>query len=392
MSGRLASYDANPQAPPRAHMREGESSALLSMLDRKPSELGVSACATVQAAAVMSMPDAAGAPAASTLLSTWTLHPVVAGLLLVAAVLYGWGMVRVRRRHPARPWPLGRGASFTAGLLIVTVAVMSAIGRYDTTFFWVHMIQHLLLIMVAPALLIHGKPLTLAMHASRNPLHTIIKRTLRSRPVTVITCPLVAIPAYAAVVVATHLTSFNNEVVLHPPVAAAEQVAYLVVGYLYLVSGFGDEPIRWRLSRPAKMVIILLSMPIDTFTGLTLLTTHAEPWPAYAAQHHTFGPDMVTDVHWGGAMMWIGGDTIMIALIITALIPWVLGQGRGGARMRWVEQARRANMDRYATTAPESPGTTAGSSDVDDDDARLDAYNAWLARMSDRDQARAADR
>ena len=139
------------------------------------------------------------------------------------------------------------------------------------------------------------------------------------------------------------------------------------------------------------MVIILLSMPIDTFTGLTLITTRTEPWPAYAAQHHTFGPDLITDVHWGGAMMWIGGDTIMIALIVTALVPWVIGRSRGGARMRWIEQARRANMDRYATAVPDQTGTSPRQADIDDDDARLDAYNAWLARMNARDQARTTD-
>lgn len=328
----------------------------------------------------------AAAPTASTLLATWRVHPVVLAAIIMVAALYTWGMLRVRRRHPARPWPLGRAASFAGGLVVVAGAVMSAIGRYDTTFFWVHMIQHLLLIMVAPALLIHGRPLTLAMHASRNPLHTTIKRVLRSPAVTVVTCPLVAVPAYAGAVVATHLTSFNNEVVRHPAAAAAEQVTYLVVGYLYLLSGFGDEPIRWRLSRPVKMVVILLSMPIDTFTGLTLLATQHEPWPAYAAQHHTFGPDLVTDVHWGGAMMWIGGDTIMIALIVTALVPWVSGRSRAGARMRWVEKARLANLDRYATRLPDQPAGPAGHTDVDDDEARLEAYNAWLARAAAHDR------
>ncbi len=333
-------------------------------------------------------PMAGPAPSAATLLADWTFRPIAVGLLLLAAGLYAWGMVRVKRRHPNHPWPAGRAASFAGGLAVIAIALMSAVGHYDTTFFWIHMIQHLLLIMVAPALLIHGRPLTLAMHASRNPLHTMIKRFLRSRFVTVVTCPLFAIPAYAGVVVFTHLTSFNNEVVLHPSMATAEQVAYLTIGYLYLLSGFGDEPIRWRLSRPAKMVIILLSMPIDTFTGLTLLTTQHEPWPAYAAQQHTWGPDLVTDVHWGGAMMWIGGDTIMIALIITALIPWVIGRGRGGARMRWVEQARRASLDRYMTAPADAQAVPSTRTDIDDDDARLEAYNAWLAQINTRDRAR----
>jgi cytochrome c oxidase assembly factor CtaG len=95
----------------------------------------------------------AAAPTTSALLATWTVHPVVLAILIAVAGLYVWGMLRVRRRHPSRPWPVGRAASFAGGLVVIVVALMSAIGRYDTMLFWVHMIQHLLLIMVAPALL-----------------------------------------------------------------------------------------------------------------------------------------------------------------------------------------------------------------------------------------------
>ena len=185
-------------------------------------------------------------------------------------------MVRVGRRHPARPWPLGRAASFLGGLGVIAVALMSAVGRYDTTFFWIHMIQHLLLIMVAPALLIHGRPLTLAMHATRNPWHTRIKRLLRSRPVTVLTCPLVAIPLYAGVVVGTHLTSFNNLVVTIRP---WPRRTGRLPGRRLPLPGVrlrrGADPVA--PVRPAKMLMLVLTMPIDTFTGLTLLMTTRTP-------------------------------------------------------------------------------------------------------------------
>jgi putative copper resistance protein D len=334
------------------------------------------------------LPAGEAAPTVVDVFSDWTFEAAVVVPLVVAAALYAWAMARVRRRHPARPWPAGRAASFAGGLATIAIATLSIVGRYDTTFFWIHMVQHLLLIMVAPALLILGRPMILAMHATRNPAHTAIKRILRSRVVTAITCPLVAIPLYAVVVVATHLTSFNNLVVTNPAAAAAEQVTYLICGYLYLLSGFGDEPIRWRLSRPAKMVIILLSMPIDTFTGITLLATRTNPWPAYAEQHHTWGPDLVTDVHWAGATMWIGGDTIMIALIVTAMVPWVMGRGRTANRMTWIEQARQAALSRYATVPPGQQGNPSPGRDIDDDQARLDAYNAWLADLADGDKQR----
>jgi cytochrome c oxidase assembly factor CtaG len=325
-------------------------------------------------------------PTGAELVADWTFRPFVILLLITATALYLWGAVRVRRRHPARPWPLARTGSFLAGVGVLAVALLSAVEHYGTMFFWIHMVQHLLLIMVAPALLIHGRPFILAMHASRNPLHTRIKRVLRSRFVTLVTSPLLSIPFFIVVVVGTHLTSFNNVVVTHHDAAVAEEFVYLLAGYLYLLSGFGEEPIRWRLSRPTKIVVLVLSMSIDTFTGLTLLMTTTPPWPAYAQQHHTWGPDAILDVHYAGAMMWIGGDTIMILLIITALVPWVRGRSRHITRMQWVEKARRANFDRYAGYLPDPATRPSGHGDVDEDERRLDAYNAWLAAMSERDR------
>jgi hypothetical protein len=68
---------------------------------------------------------------------------------------------------------------------------------------------------------------------------------------------------------------------------------------------------------------------------------------------------------------------------MVALVPWLRGRGRSGGRLRWIERARRARFESYLPS-----GTTAGSglAAVDDDDAVLDAYNAWLARMSSTDK------
>src|SRR5208282_3192007 len=119
----------------------------------------------------------------------WQFAPVVTGFVVVAAGLYLWGVLRVRRRHPARPWPLWRTGLFLGGLAVVVIATQSGIGSYDDVLFTDHMIQHLLLIMVAPPLLVVGQPITLALHASRNPLHTWVKKAVRSRVVSALTFP-----------------------------------------------------------------------------------------------------------------------------------------------------------------------------------------------------------
>src|ERR1700744_2311789 len=102
----------------------------------------------------------------------WQFAPVVTAFTAVVAAAYLWGALRVRRRHPRRPWPLRRTVHFLLGLLVVTPATQSGIGTYGATWFWTHMFQHLMRLMSAPPLLAAGQPVTLVLHASRNPLHT----------------------------------------------------------------------------------------------------------------------------------------------------------------------------------------------------------------------------
>ena len=83
----------------------------------------------------------------------------------------------------------GEGGFISQPLAIVVIATESGIGSYDDVLFWDHMVQHLLLLMVAPPLLVVGQPATLLLHASRNPLHTWAKRVLRSRVLAAITWP-----------------------------------------------------------------------------------------------------------------------------------------------------------------------------------------------------------
>ena len=89
-------------------------------------------------------------------LTQWEFAPVVTAAVLAVGALYLWGAWRVGRRHPARPWPWWRTGMFLAGLAVVVIATQSGIGAYDDVLFWDHMIQHLLLIMVAPPLLVVG--------------------------------------------------------------------------------------------------------------------------------------------------------------------------------------------------------------------------------------------
>jgi cytochrome c oxidase assembly factor CtaG len=321
--------------------------------------------------------------------TNWQFAPVVTGFTAILAALYLWGAFRVRKRHPRRPWPLGRTILFLLGLLVINLATQSGIGTYDDTLFWDHMIQHLMLLMIAPPLLVSGMPVTLLLHASRNPVHAWVIRIIRSKPVTWITWPAVGIVAYAAVIVGTHLTNFMNLVIQYDAVHEAEHVLYLVVGYLYFLPLVGKEPIKWKVSYPLRLFLLFLAMPVDAFTGVVLGSY--QTYPFLPMEPRNWGPSPLNDIHQGGAVMWIGGAAIMFVVIMVTFFSWSR-EPRSWASMGWFETARRATMaDRMNEVAPTAPaaGVAAGASgqgrrpaDVDDDDDQLAAYNAYLTRIN----------
>ena len=333
-------------------------------------------------------------------LGRWQWAPVVTVAVVLVAAAYLWGVVRVARRHPARPWPKWRTGLFLGGLLIIVLATESGIGTYDDVLFWDHMIQHLLLIMVAPPLLVVGQPATLLLHASRNPLHTWAKKTLRSRVMSAVTWPPFGAVLYLGTIVGTHLTSFMNLVLMNDTVHDGEHALYLAAGYLYFLPLLGREPIRWRVSYPSRIFLLFIAMPVDAFTGLVLGSDSSNPFPALARQRPSWAPSAINDVHTGGAVMWVGGAGIMFALVLAVFFAWSR-ETRSDGGLGWLETARRANFatlvssHRDASAGDASAGhasagdggssraaRSSGTENVDDDDEKLAAYNAFLARIN----------
>jgi putative membrane protein len=165
---------------------------------------------------------------------------------------------------------------------------------YDDVLLSAHMVQHLL-IMVAPPLLILGRPVTLLLRVARTPLRNHLKHILRSRLVSALTWPPAAAALYAAVVIGTHLTPLMNLVLANTAVHEAEHGLCLVTGYLYFLPVVGTEPIRWRLPVFGRFLLLLVTMPVDTLVGVVLMLASHQLFPAYA------------DLHRGGLVMLAGG-------------------------------------------------------------------------------------
>ncbi len=313
-----------------------------------------------------------------TALRVWQFAPVVSAALLLLAGGYLAGVRRVAWRHPARPWSARRTRAFLGGLAVIALATQSSIGAYDDVLFSDHMVQHLLLIMIAPVLLVLGRPVTLLLHSVGNPVHTWVKRAVRSRVVSALTWLPAATVLYCVVVAGTHLTPLMNLVVENDAVHDAEHALYLITGYLFFLPLLGSEPIRWRVSMAGRYLILLVTMPVDTAVGVLLMIAPHEMFPAYAHAGRTWGPSLLADLHAGGVVMWAGSDLLMTALALGVAVRLIHDPRQAGYMGRRVESARRAallrGMARTGITVPEGHTT--------DDDAHFAAYNAYLSALS----------
>ena len=310
------------------------------------------------------------------LVTAWHVDAVALAVIALLAAWYASGLIR-RRQHHDGGWPLSRTLLFGAGLAVCAFATNGSIAVYDMALFSAHMLGHLALIMVAPALLVAGRPLRLAIEASQPSTARRIEAVARGRVVSLLTSPPVALACYTAVIVGSHLTGVMDTIMRNTLAGQVEHLVYLVVGCQLFVLIVGDEPIRWRLSTPARWGLLALSMAVDTFTGVILMMSTTPVAMDPPASLHV---DPLADTHTGGAIMWFGGDAIMAAIMILLVIGWLRTSGRSlRDRDSWLEQAR-------ATTLHDRTGSGAG--DLDDDDARLDAYNSWLAHMSESESPR----
>ncbi|MFL6164450.1 MAG: cytochrome c oxidase assembly protein [Jatrophihabitantaceae bacterium] len=323
------------------------------------------------------------------LFTAWQLDAVADAVLALLAAGYLTAVALARRRGAG--WPVPYTLSFLAGLLVCVLATNSSIAVYDMSLFTAHMIGHLMLVMLAPALLMAGRPLNLLLAAADGERRQHLQRILLGPTVSLLTAPPVALASYTVVIVGTHLTGLMDQIMRHTWAGQLEHLAYLVLGCQFFVVVIGDPPIRWKLAAPARLFMLALSMAVDTFTGIVLLQSSTAVAMSPPPGAHV---NPLTDTQTGGAIMWFGGDGIMAVIMVVTAIGWI--HRPEWARREpagWLEQARRANFAAHAgldrpdadqagpaESSPAQPGLD--EPDFDDDERRLEQYNAWLRKLN----------
>jgi len=294
--------------------------------------------------------------------------PFLVGCLL-AFGLYLAGAVRLWRRGDK--WSIGRLLAWTAGVGTIVLVTDTGLNDYGMVLFSAHMIQHMVLSMLSPILLLLGAPITLALRAlrparkgsGRGPRELLVA-LLHSRYVRVVSHPAFTIPLFIASLYALYFSPLFDFLMRYQVGHIGMMVHFLAVGMLFFWPIMGVDPGPHRPGFVMRIIELFMGMPFHAFFGVAVMMASSQLVTTFNAAAAPPGTDLLNDQKIAGGITWAFGEIPTAIVLIALTLQWAKSEER---------QARR--RDRAADR---------------DGDAELAAYNAYLASL-DRAGRRAAD-
>lgn len=313
--------------------------------------------------------DVPPAPDATSFLVGWHVDPLVWLPAIAAVLLWRAGIARVARAHPGHPVPRARSVSWGLGVAVVVIALDSGIRDYDDTLFAVHMLQHMLLTLVAPPLLLYAGPITLLLRASSAETRKRwILPLLHSRVVRVVAFPVVSWLLFAVVMWGTHFSPLFDLSLENDWVHRIEHALFLVAAFLFWWPVVGPDPSPWRMTPAVRVLYVGLQMPQNTFLALAIYMSSVPLYAHYVTTVRAWGPTPLEDQQLAGGIMWVGGDIAFLTAVVLLVLAWMRDEDRrtiGEDRRLEAERAAIREREvllaaRRAAEAGEPPGSSRG--------------------------------
>ncbi len=292
------------------------------------------------------------------------LWSLVAGF---AIFFYVAGVVRLARRGDS--WPVLKTVSWVAAMAILWFTTSSGLYVYGNVLFSIHMVEHMILSMGIPLLMVLATPVTLAARAihargdgSRGPREWILAFT-QSKYLGFIGHPLIAAPIFALSLIVFYYSPLFEWALEDHLGHVWMTVHFLISGYLFALVVLDGDPHPHRPAYPLRLVIVLATMAFHAFFGLGLIMGEgllAPEW--FGAMGREWGLPPLEDQQRGGELAWGLGEFPTLLLAIAVTWSWSRGDDR-----------ERKRIDRQADRSA---------------DEELRAYNEMLAQRAAADKKR----
>lgn len=260
---------------------------------------------------------------------------VLLGSIWLAA-LYLFAAWRLRPSDEP-PLPGWRVAAFLGGCLTVVVALYSPLHELsDRYLFTAHMVQHLLLTMIMPVLLLLGTPAWM------------LRPLLQPRPLRfvarVLTFPPVAFFLFNAAFAGSHVPAIYDLALRDEGLHALEHTVFMGAAMLAWWPALSPSPLLPPLPPPAAVLYLFLHTFPMLMVGAMITDASFALYPIYAAAPRVWDISAIQDQQMGGLLMWIGGSLFYLGVLTVIFFRWAAREDR--------KEPGRPHQYRRAVLAP----------------------------------------
>ncbi len=251
------------------------------------------------------------------MLTEWNWSPsiLVGVALLVGAYLCAIGPLRSRFKS-STPVNRAQAAWFLTGMAIILFALVSPLDEIaDRYLFSAHMIQHILLALVAPPLLLIGTPGWLLRPALDYPAVARVTRVL--------TAPLVAFASFNAIFIIWHLPILYEAALENDTIHIFQHLLFMATGILNWWPILSPLPELPRLPPPAQLVYLFFEGMTSTVLSALIAFAPTVLYPTYTAAPPVFGIDALADQQVAGLVMWMPGGMIYLIALSIVFFTWL---------------------------------------------------------------------
>lgn len=279
-------------------------------------------------------------PVTKAVLLSWDWRIEVIIVLALAGTFYlrGWWRLRRRARSHERyrgyrrsPWRLTavwRPIAYVSGLLIIALALLSPIDVLGQQLFFMHMIQHVLLMMIAPPLLLIANPMPFTLWGLpdgwRLKAGGVIGRGLHRdsqfrHALRTVANPGIVWLLWVIVLVGWHDPTLYNAALENEWVHDLEHITFFLVSMLFYwhITGAGPR-IHKQFGLVGRTAMVVSGIPVNMLLGMVLTLATTVIYTYYLKVPRVWGMDALTDQQISGFIMWVPGSMmhIVAALIL----------------------------------------------------------------------------
>ncbi len=297
----------------------------------------------------------------------WRMDWLWIAFAVLAGALYLSGLLKLRKRGDK--WSILRSISWFVGLLALVYITSGGPAVYGAVLFSAHMVEHMALMAIAPLFLAIGSPISLALQAltprrdgSRGVREWILV-LVHSRYSKLITHPLFAAANFSGSLVLFYYTPAFNLAMTYHVGHELMIIHFSLVGYIFVQSMIGADPLPTRAPYPLRLVLLLATMAFHAFFGVSLMmATGLLSGEYFGNMGRPWGDNALVDQQTAGGIAWGVGEIPTFCIAMGVAYMWSKSDARETKR-----KDRAADRNK---------------------DAELDAYNDMFAQLAARDAPR----